>query len=99
MRSTIDDVESRAGEDEGGFDACEIGEVLVQRNTFLSGTGLRDGNGDTENGVSTELAFVGRAVELDEEIIDFFLGSDFQARSSQLRSDDAVDVVNGLAYA
>lgn len=73
VRSTVDDIESGAGEDEGRFDAGEVGEVLVQRNTLLSGTSLRDGNGNPEDGISTELAFVGRTVELDEKIVDFFL--------------------------
>jgi len=99
VRSTVDDVESGAWEDERRFNSCEIGEVLVQRNTFLSSTGLGDGNRNAEDGICTEFAFVGCSVEFDEEVVDFFLRSDIQARSDQLRSDDIVNIVDSLAYA
>jgi hypothetical protein len=33
--------------------------VLVEGDTLLGGTGLRDGHGDTEDGVGSELALVG----------------------------------------
>ena len=99
VRSTVNDVEGGAREDKGGFDSCEICEVLVQRNAFLSSTSLRDGNRNTENGICTKLALVGCIVELDEEVVDFFLRGDLQARTGQLWSDDAVDVVDSLAYA
>lgn len=73
--------------------------MFVQRNTLLSGSGLGDSNGDTENGVSTELAFVGSPVEFDEEIIDLFLGGNCNAGFDKLGRDDVVDISYGLGDA
>lgn len=96
VRTTVDDVEARGGEDEGGLDTGEVGEVLVERDTLLSGSGLRDGDGYTEDGVSTELALVGGTVELDQEVIDLLLLGDLEASLKDGGCDDVVDVSNGL---
>lgn len=44
MGSTVDDVEAGKWEDEGRLDASEVGKVLVERDTLLSGTGLSNCN-------------------------------------------------------
>lgn len=59
VRATVDDVEARDGEDVRSLDAGNLGEVLVERDTLLSGTGLRGGHRDTKDGVGAELALVG----------------------------------------
>lgn len=99
MGSTIDDVESRSRENEGGLDTSEISEVLVEGDTLLSGTGLSDSNGNAEDGVGTKLALVGGTVELDEEIVDFTLRGDGQARFDQLRANYIVNIGDGFADA
>ena len=96
VRSTVDDVEAGRGEDEGGLDTGEVGEVLVEGDTLLGSSGLRDSDGDTEDGVGTELALVGGTVELDQEVIDLLLLGDLEASLEESGGDDVVDVGNGL---
>ncbi len=96
VRATIDNVEGGSGEDEWGLDTGEVGEVLVQGNSLLSSTSLSNGDGNTENGVGTELALVGGTVELDEEVINLLLLGDGQSSLDQLGGDDVVDIGNGL---
>ena len=70
---------------------------LTKTTTHLvSGTGLRDGHGDTEDGVGSELALVVGSVELDEEVIDLLLRGDRDLGVNQSRGDDGVDVLDGL---
>ena len=94
--ATVDDVEAGRGEDEGGLDTGEVGEVLVEGDTLEGGGGLRDGDGDTEDGVGTELALVRGAVELDQEVIDVLLRGDLELLRDQGGGDDVVNVRNGL---
>ena len=96
MRTTVDDIEGGSGEDEGGLHTREVSEVLVERDTLLRSTRLRDGDGDTEDRVRAELAFVGGAVELDEEVVDLLLRGDLQTGLDQLGGDGVVDVGDGL---
>ena len=63
---------------------------------LVSGSGLRDSHGDSEDGVSTELALVGGTVELDEEVINLLLGGDGELGVDQSRGNDLVDVLDGL---
>lgn len=70
--------------------------MLVQGDTLLRGGSLSDGDGDTEDGVGTEFALVGGSVELDEEVVDFFLLGDFEAGLEDLGGDDVVHVGDGL---
>lgn len=63
---------------------------------LVSGSGLRDSHGDTEDGVGTELALVGGTVELDEEVINLLLGGDGELGVDQSRGNDLVDVLDGL---
>lgn len=96
VRATVDDIERRAGEDVRGLDTGEFSKVLVQGDTLLRGGSLSDGDGDTEDGVSTELALVGGAVELDQEVVDLLLLSDLELGLDKFGGNDIVDVRNGL---
>ena len=63
---------------------------------LVDGSGLRDSHGNTEDGVSTELALVGGSIELDEEVVDLLLGSDGELGLDKSWGDDLVDVLDGL---
>ena len=94
--SSVDDVERRGGQGERSLDAGDLGQVLVQGDTLLGGTGLADGHRDTEDGVGSQLALVGGSVELDEEVVDLLLLSDLETRPDEGLGDDVVDVRDGL---
>jgi len=96
MRSAVDNVESRGGEDKGRFDTSNVGKVLVKRDTLLGGRCLRDSDGDTEDSISTELSLVCGTIELDEEIVDFLLVHHGDASLDELWGNDIVHVRNGL---
>ena len=66
---------------------------------LLRGTGLRDGHGDTEYGIRTELGLVVGSVELDEEVVNLFLRSDGDLGFDQLGSNGVVDGGDGLGDA
>lgn len=70
--------------------------MSVQRDALLSGTGLGNSQGDTEDGVGAELGLVGGAIQLDQEVVDSGLVLDVQAGLDQLGGDDCVDVLDGL---
>lgn len=96
VRAAVDDVERGAGEDVGLLDASERGNVGVEGKALVSGTGLGDSHGDTEDGVGTELALVGGAVKLDHEVVDLLLRGDGQLGLDEGGADDVVDVLDGL---
>ena len=70
----------------------------IESSHLFSGTGFRDGHGDTENGVGTQLALVRGTVQLDQQVIDLLLLSNSQTRVDQFLGDDVVDVGNGLEH-
>jgi len=96
MGTTVDDVERRSWKDVGRFDASELGQVLVQGDILLDSSSLCDGNTDAENGVGSQLTLVRGTIELDEEVIDVFLGGDLKARLDQLRGNNIIDVGDGF---
>lgn len=96
MGATVDDVEARGGEHIRRLDTHELSQVLVERDAFLSRSGLRDSNGDTKDGVCAKLGLVGGAVELDQEVVDFTLVNDIEAGLDQLRGNDVVHVCDSL---
>lgn len=96
VRATVNDVHGRGRENVRGLDASKLGKVGVKGNTLLAGAGLGDGHRNTEDGVSAELALVGGAVELDEEVVNFLLRGDGDAGLDELRADDLVDVLDSL---
>ena len=72
-------------------------EIAIERQRASLGRGLGDGHADAENRVGAELGFVGRAVQLDHELIDRFLIARIEA--DQFRGDLGVDVFDGLGDA
>ena len=71
---------------------------MGKRTYLLGGASLSDGDGDTENGIGAELALVGGAVELDQEVVDLLLLGDSETRLDELGGDDVVDVRNSLQH-
>jgi len=96
MGTAVDDVECGARQNIGGFDTSKLGKMLVYRDALLCSTSLYSSDGNTEDSVSTELALVWSAVELDEEVVDLFLLCNLEARLDELRAEDGVDIVNSL---
>lgn len=63
---------------------------------LLSGSSLCDGQRNTKDGVCSELALVGGAVERVEEGVDGGLVLDVEVLGDHGGGDDGVDVGNGL---
>ena len=61
----IEDILEGNRKDIGLLGPSEIRDVGIERDTFLSSTGLGDGQADTKNGVGTKLGLVGGAVEVN----------------------------------
>jgi hypothetical protein len=99
MRSTVDNIESRCWQDERRLDASEVRKVLIKGNSFLRCSSLGNGNRNAKDSVSTQFALVRCTVKLDQEVIDLFLLGDLEARADEFRSDDVVDIGNGLGDA
>lgn len=78
------------------LDSSESGNVLVQSNSSLLGTGLSNSNGDTQDGVSSQLGLVWCAIKLDQEVVDSLLLSYLEASLDDFRSNNVIDVGNGL---
>ena len=94
--STVDDVEGGDGEHVRRLDAGEVREVLVEGDALLGGGSLSNRDRDTEDGVSTELALVGGAIELDQEVVNLLLLGDLELGLDQLWANNVVDVGDGL---
>ena len=76
--------------------ASEVRDVGVEWDVLLSGTGLSDGKGDTEDGVGTKLGLVWGSIELDEEVINGLLVLDVNALLDESWADNLVDVLDSL---
>ena len=96
MGTTVQDVLERNGENIWLLGSGKVGDVSVERNTLLSSTSLGNGQGDTKDGVGTEVGLVGCAVELDEEFINLALVLDIDVLLNDGGSDGLVDVGDGL---
>jgi len=94
--ATVQDVHEGNGQNVGLLGAGQVGDVSVERDTLLSGGGLSNGHGDTEDGVGTELSLVLGSIELVEESVDSGLVLDVDVLLDQSRGDLVVDVGNGL---
>lgn len=66
---------------------------------LLCSSSLRDGQTDSENGIGAKLILVGCTVKAVQKRIDLGLVLDINGFLDQSRSDDGVDIVNGLADA
>lgn len=96
MGTTVQDVHEGNRKDVGLLGSGEVGDVSVERDTLLSGTSLGDGQGDTQDGVGAEVGLVGGAIQLDEELVDLGLVLDVDVLLDEGRSNDLVDVLDGL---
>lgn len=94
--ATVQDVLEGNGQDVGLLGTGEVGDVDVERDTLLGGGGLGHSQGDTQNGVGTEVALVGRTIELVEELVDLGLVLDINGLLDKSGANDIVDVLHGL---
>jgi hypothetical protein len=96
VRTTVNNVESRDGENERLLGTRKVSKVNVKRDTLITSSSLTNSERNTQNGVSTEVALVGSTIELDKEIINGLLFSNGNLGINQSGADDVVDVSNGL---
>lgn len=96
VRATVKNVEEGNGQNVGLGGASQRGNVLVERDTLLTGTGSGSGDGDTEDGVGTELGLVLGSVELEEELVKGSLVLDVELGVNNGGGNDLVDVLDGL---
>lgn len=96
VRTTVQDVKEGNGEDVGLGGLSQRSDVLVKRDTLLTGTGSGSGNGDTKDGVGTELGLVLGSVKLEEELVESSLVLDVELGLDDGRGNDLVDVLDGL---
>lgn len=94
--ATVQDVLEGNGKDVGLLGTGEVRDVDVEGNTLLSSGGLGDSQGDTEDGVGTEVALVGRAIELVKELVDLGLVLDINGLLDQSGANGLVDVLDSL---
>jgi hypothetical protein len=93
--ATVQDVLEGDGQDEGLLGSGKVGDVSVEGNTLLSGGSLGNGQGDTEDGISTELALVGGSIELVQELVNLGLVLDIDVLLDEGGANDVVDVLDG----
>ena len=94
--ATVEDVHEGNGQNVGLLGASQVGDVSVERDTLLGGSGLSNGHGDTEDGVGTELGLVGGTVKLDHEVVNSALVLDVKVLLDEGRAENVVDVGDGL---
>ena len=70
--------------------------MSVERNTLLGGGSLGNSQGDTKDGIGTEVGLVGGTVELVEELVNLGLILDIDVLLDESRADGLVDVLHGL---
>jgi hypothetical protein len=96
MRTTVDNVESRDGENERLLGTREVSKVNIKRNTLITSSSLGNSKRNTENGISTELTLVGSTIKLDEEIINGLLFGNSNLGFNELGANDIVNIGNSL---
>lgn len=96
MGATVQDVLEGNREDVGLLGTGQIRDVSVERDTLLSSTGLGDSQADTQDGVGTQVALVGGAIELVEELVDLGLVLDVDVLLDEGGADLLVDVGDSL---
>jgi hypothetical protein len=94
--TTVEDVLEGDGEDVGLLGAGKVGDVSVKGNTLLGGSGLGNGQGDTEDGVGTEVTLVGGSIELVQELVNLGLVLDIDVLLDDGGANGLVDVLDGL---
>jgi hypothetical protein len=96
MRTTVDNVESRNGENERLLGTREISKVNVERDTLITSSSLGNSKRDTEDGVGTKLTLVGSTIELDEEVINSLLFGNGDLGINELGANNIVNIGNSL---
>ena len=96
MGTTVQDVLEGNGEDVGLLGTSKVGDVSVERDALLSGTGLGDSQTDTKDGVGTEVGLVGSTIELVEELINLGLVLNIEVLLDDGGGNGLVDVLDGL---
>lgn len=96
MGTTVQDILERNGEDIWLLGTSKVGNMSVERNALLSSTSLGNGQGDTKDGVGTEVGLVGCAVKFDEEFVNLALILNVDIFLDDSGSDGLVDVGDGL---
>lgn len=96
VRTTVQNVKEGNGEHVGLGGRSQRGNVLVERDTLLTGTGSGSGDGDTKDGVGTELGLVLSSVEVEQELVEGSLVLDVELGLNQSGGNDLVDVLDGL---
>jgi hypothetical protein len=96
MGTTVDNVESRNGENKRTLRVGDISNVSIERNALVTSTSLGDSKRDTKDSVGTKLVLVLSTIELEEELINSLLVSDSELGLDKSRSDDLVNVINCL---
>ncbi len=86
--AAVEDVEHRHGQGAG----TDTTQVAVQRLVGGRGRGMGDGQGHAQDGVRTQLALVGRAVEVQQPGVDARLVGDVLAQ--QVGRDEVDDVLD-----
>jgi hypothetical protein len=94
--TTVEDVLEGDGEDVGLLGAGKVGDVSVEGNTLLSGGSLGDGQGNTEDGVGTEVTLVGGSIELVQELVNLGLFLNIDVLLDDGGANGLVDVLDGL---
>jgi hypothetical protein len=96
VRTTVQDVLERNGKNIWLLGSGKVRNVSVERNTLFSSTSFGNGQGDTKDGVGTEVGLVGCAVELDKELVNLALVLDVDVLLNDGGSNGLVDVGDGL---
>ena len=97
VRTTVEDVESRARKNVRRLHPRELSEMLIQRYTFLGGTRVRNSHRNPNDSIRTELGLVRCTIQLDHEIVDVLLLCHSELRFNKLRADYVVHVRDSFA--
>ena len=90
VRAAIDDVHHRHRQDPGRHPA----NILVERQVGAAGRGLGRRQADAQDGVGAQARLVGRAVQLDQQVVQPALVLGVEARQGVI--DFAIDRLDGL---
>lgn len=96
MGTSVKDVHEWDWENVWLLGASEVRDVGVEWDVLLSGTGLSNGKGDTEDSVGTKLGLVWGSIKLDEEVINGLLVLDIDVLLDESWADNLVDVIDSL---
>jgi len=94
MGAAIEDVHHGDGEKIAGSIRGVAREVFVKRLFEGNGSGARGGHGDGEDGVGTETGFGGRAIEVDQIVVESALVNG--VRAGDRFGDLGIDVGDGF---